>query len=65
MTAPKQTCPRSKFRSPIWRFVDDVGIYFDESAGLIQFRSASRLGYGDGDANRKRMEEIRAAYTRG
>ncbi|MBE2221347.1 MAG: DUF1499 domain-containing protein [Anaerolineae bacterium] len=55
----------AEFRSPIWRFVDDVEIYFDETAGLIQFRSASRLGYGDGDANRKRMEEIRAVYARG
>ena len=55
----------AEFRSPTWRFVDDVEIYFDESPGLIQFRSASRLGYGDGGANRKRMEAIWAAYTNG
>jgi uncharacterized protein (DUF1499 family) len=52
----------AEFRSPIWRFVDDIEFYFDEEAGLIQFRSASRLGYGDGGVNRSRMEEIRAAY---
>ena len=53
---------RAEFRSPFWRFVDDVEFYFDEEAGLIQFRSASRLGYEDMDANRNRMEAIRAAY---
>ena len=55
----------AEFRSPTWKFVDDVEIYFDESAGLIQFRSASRLGYGDGGANRNRMEAIQAAYASG
>lgn len=53
----------AEFRSAAWGFVDDVEFYFDEEAGLIQFRSAARLGYGDGGVNRKRMEEIRAAYT--
>jgi uncharacterized protein (DUF1499 family) len=52
----------AEFRSPTMNFVDDVEFYFDEEAGLIQFRSASRLGYGDMGANRKRMEEIQAAY---
>jgi len=53
----------AEFRSPTMGFVDDVEIYFDEEAGLIQFRSASRLGYEDMDANRNRMEEIQAAYA--
>jgi uncharacterized protein (DUF1499 family) len=53
----------AEFRSAAWGFVDDVEFYFDEEAGLIQFRSAARLGYGDGGVNRKRMEDIRAAYT--
>lgn len=51
----------AEFRSPTMRFIDDVEFYFDEEAGLIHFRSASRLGYEDMDANRNRMEEIQAA----
>jgi uncharacterized protein (DUF1499 family) len=53
----------AEFRSPTMKFVDDVEFYFDEEAGLIQFRSASRLGYGDMGANQNRMEEIQAAYA--
>lgn len=53
----------AEFRSPTMGFVDDVEFYFDKEAGLIQFRSASRLGYEDMDANRNRMEEIQAAYA--
>ena len=53
----------AEFRSPTMRFIDDVEFYFDEADGLIQFRSAARLGYADMDANRKRMAEIQAAYT--
>ena len=49
-------------RSATWRFIDDVEFYFDETAGLIHFRSASRLGYSDAGVNRARMEQIRAAY---
>ncbi|MCA9902051.1 MAG: DUF1499 domain-containing protein [Anaerolineales bacterium] len=50
-------------RSNLWQFVDDVEFFFDEADSLIQFRSASRLGYGDGNANRQRMEAIRKAYN--
>jgi uncharacterized protein (DUF1499 family) len=53
----------AEFRSPTWQFIDDAEFYFDEEANVIQFRSASRLGRGDGGVNRKRMEEIRAAYA--
>jgi len=52
----------AEFRSPTMGFVDDVEIYFDEEADLIHFRSASRLGYEDMDANRNRMEAIQAAF---
>lgn len=48
-------------RSALWRFIDDVEFQFDEEAGLIHFRSASRLGYSDAGVNRSRMEEIRLA----
>ncbi len=55
----------AEFRSSIWRFVDDVEVYFDEEAGLIHFRSAARLGQGDGGVNRRRIEQIQAAYMGG
>jgi uncharacterized protein (DUF1499 family) len=42
--------------------VDDVEFTFDETAGLIHFRSAARLGYGDMGMNRARMEAIQTAY---
>jgi uncharacterized protein (DUF1499 family) len=49
-------------RSAAWGFIDDVEFYFDENNSLIHFRSASRLGYGDGGVNRARMAKIVAAY---
>ncbi len=49
-------------QTAVWRFIDDVEFTFDESAGLIHFRSSSRLGYGDAGANRQRMEAVRAAF---
>ncbi len=53
----------AEFRSSIWRFVDDVEVYFDEEAGLIHFRSAARLGQGDGGVNRRRIEAIQTEYV--
>ena len=52
-------------RSDLWKFIDDVELYFDEADGLIHFRSAARLGYGDAGVNRQRMEEIRTAFQAG
>jgi uncharacterized protein (DUF1499 family) len=39
------------------QFVDDVEFYFsdDEGDARVEYRSASRLGSNDGDANRKRI----------
>ena len=42
------------------RFVDDVVFAARPEAGLIAVRSASRLGYSDLGANRKRVEKLRA-----
>ncbi len=53
----------AEFRSATLGFVDDIEFYFDAEAGLIHFRSASRLGYSDMGANRNRMKEIRSAYS--
>lgn len=51
-----------EYRSRIFRFVDDVDFVVDEAAGVIHFRSASRIGYSDMGANRRRMEQIRTAF---
>lgn len=39
-------------------FVDDVEFVVDEAAGVIHYRSASRVGYSDLGANSKRMAKI-------
>ncbi len=48
------------FESRLMRFHDDVEFWFDASAGVVQVRSASRVGYSDRGVNRRRVEEIRA-----
>jgi uncharacterized protein (DUF1499 family) len=50
-------------RSRLFRFVDDVEFALDPAANLIHFRSAARLGYGDGGVNRNRMQSIADAFT--
>ena len=49
-------------RSLIFRFVDDIEFLVDEESSLIHFRSASRSGYSDLGANRKRMEQFRDLF---
>ena len=51
-------------RSRLFRFVDDVEFWIDEAAGLIHFRSASRVGHSDFGVNRRRAEDIRKAFQR-
>ena len=51
-------------RTALMHFVDDVEFYIDNASQTIQFRSASRIGYGDLGTNRKRMEELRAKFAR-
>ena len=50
----------AEFTSPLMGYVDDVEFALDAEHGLVQLRSASRLGYSDLGANRKRIEAIRA-----
>jgi uncharacterized protein (DUF1499 family) len=50
-------------RTLVCRFVDDVEFFADRQAKVIHVRSASRLGYSDLGANRKRVEAIRAAWS--
>ena len=49
-----------EFKSAGLGFVDDVEFARDEKAGVIQVRSASRLGVRDFGTNRARVEMIRA-----
>ena len=41
------------------RFIDDTEFWFDPVAGVIQVRSASRLGSEDMNVNRERVEAVR------
>ena len=54
----------AEFRSKLLGYVDDVEFVFDERAGVIHVRSASRLGRRDFDVNRKRIEAVRARLGR-
>ena len=54
----------AEFRSALFGFVDDVEFRLDEAAGRIDVRSASRTGYFDFGVNRRRVEEIRARFSR-
>lgn len=48
-----------EFTSSLMGYVDDVEFLHDASSGMTHVRSASRLGYSDLGANRKRIESIR------
>src|SRR3954469_6627092 len=50
----------AEFRTPLMRYVDDLELYYDGRAGLVQVRSASRLGRRDFGVNRKRVEALRS-----
>jgi uncharacterized protein (DUF1499 family) len=52
-----------EYTSLLFRFVDDVEFHCDDSAKVIHFRSASRVGHSDLGVNRRRMEEVRRAFT--
>ena len=54
----------AEFRTPRLNLIDDVEFLFDDENKIIQFRSASRLGYSDFGVNRERMEAIVTAYNR-
>ena len=52
----------AEFRSFIFRFVDDVEFYFPHAETIIHIKSASRTGYYDFGANRRRVERLRSAF---
>lgn len=48
--------------SRLFRFVDDVEVVVDSAAGVVRFRSASRLGRSDLGVNRKRMQRFTESF---
>ena len=52
------------FTTPLMGYVDDVEFWLDPAGGVIQVRSASRIGHSDRDANRARIEPLRASFER-
>ena len=48
----------AEFRTPLFRFIDDVEFAVDPAEHVVHFRSASRLSRPDFGANRRRMEEL-------
>ena len=53
----------AEFQTPVLKFTDDVEFVLDQAAGVIQMRSASRLGRKDFGANRQRLESIRTRFN--
>ena len=49
----------AQFTTRLMKYTDDVEFWFDPAAGVVQLRSASRIGEGDFGANRKRIEAVR------
>lgn len=45
------------------RFKDDLEFLFDETARMVHFRSASRVGYSDLGMNKKRYQALMKRYT--
>ncbi len=53
---------QAEFRTTLG-FVDDGLFVLDARTGVIQIRSAARVGYWDLGKNRRRMEEIRREFA--
>lgn len=56
---------RAEARTRILRFTDDLIFHKRPREGAIAMRSASRVGYSDLGANRKRLEALREAVIGG
>jgi uncharacterized protein (DUF1499 family) len=53
----------AQYTTTLMRFVDDVEFWYDPRTGVIQVRSASRVGKSDMGVNRRRIEAVRAALA--
>ncbi len=54
---------QAQFETAVMRFNDDAEFWLDNVTGVIQLRSASRLGQSDLGVNRKRIETIRVQFA--
>lgn len=63
MTNDTNRYMRGEARTSILRFVDDVEFQARPGEGVIAVRSASRLGFSDLGANRRRLENLRATLV--
>ncbi len=50
------------FTTRLMRYVDDLELEFPEGERVVHVRSSSRIGYYDFDANRERVETLRARF---
>lgn len=62
-TGPQGRQVHAVFASRLFRFKDDVDFLIRDD-GRIEVRSASRLGYWDLGANRRRVEKLRQALRK-
>ena len=62
IVASTETTIKAECKTALWGFVDDVTFYFDDTARVVHFRSASRVGYYDFGVNRRRMKAISEKY---
>jgi uncharacterized protein (DUF1499 family) len=51
------------FTSSSMGYNDDVELWIDEEAGIVHYRSQSRVGYSDMGANKARYERFRSIYS--
>jgi uncharacterized protein (DUF1499 family) len=51
-----------EFSTRLFRFVDDLELLLDRDNAVIHFRSASRVGHYDFNANRERIDKIRHEF---
>lgn len=51
------------YTSKIFQFKDDLEFYGDPKNNILHIRSASRVGYSDMDANKKRVKKIKSLLT--
>lgn len=47
----------------VGKFIDDVEFFIEESKSLIHFRSKSRKGWYDFNANKRRMKKLKKAVV--
>lgn len=62
ITAEQPGYLRAEARTTVLRFVDDLEFAVDAQRGVIDLRSASRLGSEDFGTNRRRIEALRTLY---